>query len=117
MSVEWVDTMTPQLRRILAMAQDLSEDVADGAEYILEGALARVPKESGDLAKSGRVDKERGGLNTVAVTFDGPYARWIHEHLFFKHPRGGEAKFLERSLRLHSKGAMKRAVNHFWGRI
>lgn len=117
MSIEWKDSLSPQLRRIAALAEDMSEDAADGAEYILEGAVARVPKRTGDLAASGRVDKGRGGINTVAITFDGPYARWVHEHLGFKHPFGGEAKFLERAMRMRRVGAVKRALNHFWGRI
>lgn len=117
MSVEWEDSLSPQLRRIAAMAADMTEDAAAGGDYILEGALERVPKRSGSLAKSGKVNKDRGGRNTVAITFDGPYARWIHEHLGFKHPAGGEAKFLERSMRMRRVGAVKRALNHFWERI
>lgn len=117
MSVKWLDTMTPQLERILEQALDVTEDAADGAEYILEAAVAAVPKESGDLAASGRIEKDRGGRNTVGITFDGPYARWIHEHLGFRHPRGGTAKFLERPLYKRGWGAVKRAGEHFWGRL
>lgn len=115
--IQWLDTMTPQLQRILEKALDVTEDVADGAEYVLERAVELVPKESGALAASGRIEKDRGGDNTVGITFDGPYARWIHEHLYFRHPRGGSAKFLERPLYRRSQGAMKRAVEHFWGRL
>lgn len=117
MSIDWEDSLTPALERIRDKALDMSEDVAEGAEYILEGALKRVPKESGDLAASGRVDEERAGLNAAGITFDGPYARWIHEHLHFKHPHGGQAKFLEAAMKARRVGAVKRAVNHFWGRI
>lgn len=115
--IQWEDSMTPQLRRIRAKALDLSEDVADGAEYVLEGAVAAVPKKSGDLAASGRVEQDRGGLNTVGITFDGPYARWIHEHVGFKHPQGGQAKFLEVPMLKRGWGAVKRAGEHFWGRL
>jgi hypothetical protein len=33
-----------------------------------------------------------------SVTVDQVYAHYQHEHLEFRHPRGGEAKFLERPL-------------------
>jgi hypothetical protein len=35
---------------------------------------------------------------TAVCTVDQVYAHYIHEHLEFHHPRGGEAKFLERPL-------------------
>lgn len=58
-----------------------------------------APKEPGDtnphLRSTGRIRTDRGGDNTVAITYDGPYARYIHEHLGFAHPHGGQAKYLE----------------------
>lgn len=66
-----------------------------GAEVVLADSDRRVPKRSEHLAGSGHVDPHRGGDHTVGIRYDGPYARWVHEHLWFKHPYGGEAKFLE----------------------
>jgi hypothetical protein len=65
---------------------------------------------------------------TGALTCDQVYARYIHEHLEFRHPRGGSAKYLERPFMdhfrdylsdyaktvLHDGGqsAMKRSMEH-----
>jgi hypothetical protein len=72
-----------------------AEALAAGAQVVLDDALERVPKRSGHLASEGRLAPERGGDHTIGIVFGGPYARWVHEHLQFKHPYGGEAKFLE----------------------
>jgi hypothetical protein len=116
-SLKWEDELTKALASIRAKSKGLSQDAAVGAELILTEARDRAPKESGDLAASGRVRKNRGGVNTAAVTFSGPYARWIHEHLWFKHPRGGEAKFLETALLWKGEEAVNEAGKHFWRRI
>jgi hypothetical protein len=65
---------------------------------------------------------------TGTLTCDQVYAHYIHEHVEFRHPRGGEAKFLERPFMdhfrdylsdyaktvLHDGGqpAMKRSMEH-----
>jgi hypothetical protein len=70
----------------------------------------------------------RGERLTGTLTCDQVYARYIHEHLEFRHPRGGTAKYLERPLMehyrdylsdyaktvLHDGGqpAMKRSMEH-----
>jgi hypothetical protein len=84
----------------------MPEAVHAGGEVILAGAVAKVPVESGHLVGTGKVDDSRGGDNTVAVTFDGPYARYIHEHLDFKHPHGGQAKYLELAMIEHKDEAL-----------
>lgn len=117
MSMTWGGDLLANLRAVAAKAESLTDDMADGAEAVLADALQKVPKESGDLAGSGRIDRERGGDNAVGITFDGPYARWIHEHLYFKHPRGGQAKFLEAAQLEKGAEAMNRAAKHFWGRL
>lgn len=93
------------------------EDLGTGAEVIIADATERVPKESGDLAASGQVKKDRGGRNTVGLWFGGPYARWIHEHLHFKHPRGGEPKFLETAMLTKGAEALRVAGEKLWGRM
>jgi hypothetical protein len=45
------------------------------------------------------------------------YARWVHEHLMFKHPFGGEAKFLETAMLTKGEAAINQAGEHFWGRL
>lgn len=117
MTMQWEDTMTSRLRAILEESRDMSADVADGAKLILEDADRRVPKESGDLAATGSVKEDRGGLNAVGITYTSVYARWVHEHLHFKHPAGGEAKFLETALLTKGEAAINKAGEHFWERL
>lgn len=115
--ITWEDGLTKPLDVIGLKSRDVEADVAHGANVILSEAVALVPKESGDLAASGRVREKRGGRNTVGITFAGPYARWIHEHLWFKHPHGGQAKYLEAAMLLKGREAVNEAGDHLWRRI
>ena len=117
MSIRWENSLSAGLERMAAAANDLSQDARVGGEVILEDALVRVPKETGDLASSGMVQEWRGGKNTTAILFSSVYARWIHEHLHFKHPHGGEAKFLETAMLVKGEEAVNAAGNHFWERL
>jgi hypothetical protein len=61
-----------------------------------------VPKEWGDLMRSGRVTGpfSKGPSASVNLTFGGvaaPYALRQHEELTWNHPRGGEARYLVRA--------------------
>ena len=78
-----------------------------GADIILADALEKVPKESGDLAASGHIATDRGGDDTIGIEFSSVYAHWIHEHLGFKHPHGGQAKFLESAMVEKADEALK----------
>lgn len=51
------------------------------------------------------------GLAVGSVIVDQVYAHYQHEHLEFRHPRGGEAKFLERPLFDHYRGYFQ---NYAW---
>lgn len=115
--IKWEDALTGPLSSARAKSKGLAADMAEGAKTVLDEAVALVPKESGDLAASGRIKQNRGGTNTVAITFGGPYARWIHEHMWFKHPQGGQAKYLEAAMLLKGREAMNKAGEHFWRRI
>lgn len=118
MSIRWVDTMSDGLARLKAeLAANLDDAMEEGAQVVLADADVRVPKESGHLAGTGKVNKGRGGQGTVGITFDGPYARWIHEHLYFKHPRGGEAKFLETAMVTKGNEAINNAGRALWRRL
>jgi hypothetical protein len=74
------------------------EAATRAAETILALSNTKVPVESTGLLRTGHVDPGRGGDNTTAVLYDSVYAHWIHEHLHFKHPHGGQAKFLEAAM-------------------
>ena len=115
--LRWEDNMSGQLRRILEKSQHVQDDLAHGAKAVLDDAKERVPKESGDLAASGHISRDRGGKNTVGVIFRGPYARYIHEHLLFKHPRGGEAKYLESAMLFKGSEAINQTGERFWRRL
>lgn len=118
MSVSWEDRgLTERLTQILGDSMVLDDDVADGAQVVLDESDALVPKESGRLSATGRVDKDRGGLNTVGVVYAGPYARYQHEHTWFKHPHGGQAKFLETAMLVKGQEAINRAGEHLWRRL
>ena len=117
MSIEWRGDLLGNLQEILAKTQRLDDDVAVGARIILADSDARVPKRSGDLDKSGHVNRERGGRNTAAIVYASVYARWVHEHLHFKHPFGGEAKFLETAMLAKGEEALNAAGAHLWRRL
>ena len=60
---------------------------------LLRHSLSEVPRDTGALAASGRIETydSPGGR----VVFDAPYAIIQHERTDFVHPKGGRAKFLE----------------------
>lgn len=101
----------------LAKAEILSGDIIEAlTEYAGPMILARsqelVPKRSGDLASTGRVNPSRGGNATIAVQYASVYARWVHEHLHFAHPFGGGPKFLETAMTEKGKNALETAARH-----
>ena len=78
--------------KLTQIEQAAQAALVDTAKAVLKQARANVPKESGKLARSGRVEV---GFKEVAVAFRAPHA-WIqHERLDFEHPNGGQAKYLE----------------------
>lgn len=115
--IDWSDQLSHELRKIHERSRFLQDDLAEGAKVVLDEAKDLAPKESSHLASTGVIKRDRGGDNTVAITFSGPYARWIHEHLAFKHPRGGQAKYLEAAMLLKGPEAINKAGEHLWRRI
>jgi hypothetical protein len=116
-SITWRGDMLGNLRTMAAKTQHLQDDAYEGARVVLDDSNARIPKESGDLAASGHIKRDRGGDNTVAIVYRGPYARYQHEHLFFKHPTGGESKFLETAMLTKGSEFLNKAGEHFWRRL
>lgn len=117
MSIEWRNSLTSGLREVLAKAQRLDDDLYVGARVVLEDSDDRVPKESRTLVRTGVIKRDRAGNNAVAIEYGTAYARWIHEHVHFKHPGGGEAKFLETALLVKGREAMNKAGEHLWRRL
>lgn len=99
MSEEWkVDIDVAGVRdAIIAGARD---GLSEALDHILDVSNKRVPRESGELEKSGRAglvgtlkggvgyDSERGGV--IAIT--------QHENMRLQHDGGRSAKFLENAL-------------------
>jgi len=116
MSMRWENHL--DLEGIAIMVRAHVEDALDqGADLIQTRSDELVPKEVGTLAASVRIKESRGGLNTVGITYDGPYARYQHDHLEFKHPTGGVAKFLELAMLEKGGDAINKAGEHIWDHV
>jgi HK97 gp10 family phage protein len=71
-------------------------------ELIRAEAVARTPVETGHLAESATVTVEG---DTGSVKYPGPYARYQHEGLDFRHETG-QAKFLETAMNANKDAAL-----------
>lgn len=106
-----IDTSDLHMGRLKIKSFQVKDALAHATDEVLMPATkAAVPKVSSNLERSASVKKSRGGNNTIAVVYDSVYARWIHEHLHFKHPHGGGAKYLERPMRTKGNATMAAAA-------
>ena len=64
------------------------------AEHLLQVSTQLAPHEEGDLARSGEVTSDES-TDSVAVSYDRPYAVRQHEELTYRHDEGKTAKYLE----------------------
>lgn len=81
--------------------------LAEAGEEVLELSAERVPvldeadqskgRTSGKLRSTAKLKEDPERLR-VALSYGTPYAAYIHEHLDFAHPNGGQAKFLESAI-------------------
>lgn len=88
-----------ELTRVIERA---AEKAMGEAMRDLQGRAQRLaPIDTGDLRASAQwaVTHLPGGGIAGGVAFPLPYAAAQHEGVGFEHPRGGEAKFLERPLK------------------
>lgn len=124
MTMRWENRMDLTGVAIMVRAQ-VENGLDAGAQIILTRSDELVPRDAGGrpdthgvtLAESGRVKKNRGGLNTVGITYDGPYARYIHDNMEFRHPTGGVAKFLELAMIEKQQEAINKAGDFIWDRV
>lgn len=73
-------------------AQEAGErGLARAGEYVRASSVAIMPKRSGVMAASLRVE---AAPRRVCVRSGVPYALIQHEHAEFRHPNGGQAGFL-----------------------
>lgn len=106
-----VDVSGLNLGRARILQGDIVEALTEKAgPIILARSNELAPKESGDLIASGKVNASRGGNATIAVEYTSVYAHWIHEHLWFRHPHGGGAKFLEKAMTEKGANAIEAAA-------
>jgi len=87
--------------------------VREQLQIVLLEAVREVPKLTGALASTGRVEEASiGGHRTeFIILFGGPsklgtyvnYAMPVHEDLLAAHPRGGKAKYLEDPINRHKR--------------
>lgn len=82
--------------------QAFFEELEKVAETVLYTAQqVYVPILTGDLQRSGRMKSHKGRYPVIYVSFGGPdvpYALLQHEATWFQHPRGGQAKYLEKAV-------------------
>ena len=77
---------------------DLTRGVEAALNELAEAAKARTPVRSGGLRASCRVRVRADGLGGEAA-YGAPYAIAQHENRGLRHPRGGQAKYLEDAAR------------------
>lgn len=80
-------------------------------------SAAQAPIDTGDLRANCSVSPVQQEGNTVSVTvgYDLPYAIVQHEHLEFRHPKGGGPKYLENPFKENAakyEHFIKDAVKH-----
>lgn len=78
------------------------------AQNILGESQKLVPVDTGTLQESGNVKVNQNAL-TATISYNTPYALKQHEDATLKHPKGGEAKYLERPFN-EKKGELENNV-------
>jgi len=85
-----------RLQRFVSDAQKVAMHVPRSlAEDILDASQLLVPVETGALRASGRVEETEDGAEVIYGNDMVNYALYVHEDLQARHPRGGQAKYLE----------------------
>jgi hypothetical protein len=122
MGIEWKGDLTLGLEHLREMAQSAEPDLLEGAKVIMDRSqelVPHAPKRPGDdtptLASTAKIEPD--GHNKVALKYTSVYAHWIHEHLWFMHPHGGQAKFLETAMIEKGEDALYAVARHLFGRL
>lgn len=101
------------LNLIRALPDEIERALEIDAQITLDLAKSRTPVKTGALKESGTLqDPVRVGFEIAQpITFGDPtpyYAIFVHENLEAKHPRGGQAKFLESAVLEREPGMSSR---------
>lgn len=87
--------MASALERIPGLTKEGMQDVAND---IWQRAADKAPVKTGALRGSGAIGVVQNGDEiTAEISFNEKYAAIQHERVDFHHPKGGEAKYLERA--------------------
>ena len=100
---QWTNNKIPQVQAAVKAA--LMRGLVMAGEHILNVSNAQVPHEEGDLERSGVVSSSSPSEQTVAISYDTPYAVRQHEDLSLKHDAGRNAKFLSNACNSEAKTA------------
>lgn len=100
-SFQWAENNVDAVTALVKQA--LRRGLYTAGEHILNVSNSRVPIEEGYLESTGTVshyDEE-----TVAISYDTPYAVRQHEDLSYSHDAGRSAKYLEIACKSEAKTA------------
>lgn len=94
-----IDAAMKQVGSIMdSFGENTVEGMKDVVTDIGSRAVERAPVETGALRGSMETEvTEEGGAVVGEIRFTEKYAARQHEHVEYKHPLGGEAKYLERA--------------------
>lgn len=95
--IEGLRELEAKLNKVLSESDTINHKALnDVALDLLGKSIELAPIDKGDLRGSGSA---KINDNEAIVGFSEPYAVVQHEHTEYSHPRGGEAKYLEKPFR------------------
>ena len=90
----------PEVPNSAAVLREVEREMTDLTTDLLARSKPLVPRDKSTLVRSGTREVRRVGDRIEGtVTYNTPYAARQHEELSYRHPRGGQAKYLEQPLR------------------
>lgn len=100
LTVKGAAEVARNLRALVDRFPDLAaQGLNEQAELTMTDAKQNTPVEFGILKGSGKVSTFATRYKLAArLTFGTEYAVYVHERTELRHPRGGEAKFLEHAI-------------------
>lgn len=95
-----ISEVMAKLGAALSSTGDMTKSgMADVLNDIWQRAADKAPVDTGDLRGSGSMwIEDEGDAVEGEVRFNAKYAARQHEHLEYVHPKGGEAKYLEKAM-------------------
>jgi hypothetical protein len=99
MQIEGLRELQSKLLELsIIAAEEAEKELADIALDLAAKSSLAAPVDLGDLRGELATPRRKGNLSwQVGASL--PYTRYQHEGTWFRHPRGGGAKFIERPFR------------------